>query len=59
LSTQVPPNWVTSNAHLAIVVMVRPFSTPAAATISTPWQITATGLPVAKKCRVIRIRSGL
>src|SRR5262249_19586699 len=38
------PTWVTSRAHLATVVMVRPLRTPAAATISTPWQTTATGL---------------
>src|SRR5690348_9357147 len=35
-STYLPPNCVTSRAHLATVVNVRPWSTPAAAAISTP-----------------------
>ena len=31
--------------------------TPAALTISIPWQTTATGLSASKKCRVIFSRS--
>ena len=43
--------------HLATVAIRRPFTQPARAGISTPWQTLAIGLPAVKKCLVMRIRS--
>ena len=39
------------------VAIRRPFTQPAYAGTSTPWQTLATGLFASKKCRVIRTRS--
>ena len=56
-ATYVAPENSASSWHRGMVVTRRPRITSAAARISIPWQIEATGLLFSKKCFVMRIRS--
>jgi hypothetical protein len=55
--TKMPPTASRSKRHFGTVAIRRPRTQSAYAGISTPWQTLAIGLPVSKKCRVMRTRS--
>src|SRR5204863_248253 len=53
-----PTGNLDSQTGRAILAVLRPRSTPAAASASAAWQSCATGFARSKKCRMIRWQSG-
>ncbi len=55
--TKMPPQTSRSNRHFGTVAMRSPFTMPARAGISTPWQTLIIGLPCSQNQRVTASRA--